>query len=134
MIDPFCLRLENLRETSGYTKKELSTKLGFSANVYGAYERGERRPSLETCCKLANLFNVSLDYLLCGKEYSQIEETKLKEVIELFKEKGLEDPFILQLEKWEELSQEDLQELTNHFNWVVYKAKQKRKCNQLTSE
>lgn len=91
MIDPFCLRLENLREKSGYTKKELSQKLGFSANVYGAYERGERRPSLETCCKLANLFNVSLDYLLCGKEYSQenleIEETKLKEVIELFKEK-----------------------------------------------
>ncbi|MED3642419.1 hypothetical protein P5F75_02985 [Caldifermentibacillus hisashii] len=58
----------------------------------------------------------------------------MKEVIELFKEKGLEDPFILQLEKWEKLSQEDLQELTNHFNWVVYKARQKRKCNQLTPE
>lgn len=40
----------------------------------------------------------------------------MKEGIELFKEKGLEDPFVLQLEKWEELSQEDLQELTNHFN------------------
>ena len=132
MIDPFCLRLENLRERSGYTKKELSQKLGFSANVYGAYERGERRPSLETCCKLANLFNVSLDYLLCGKEYSQenleIEETRLKEVIKLFKEKGIENPFILQLEKWEELSQEDLQELTNHFNWVVHKARLRKKA------
>lgn len=132
MIDPFCLRLENLREKSGYTKKELSQKLGFSANVYGAYERGERRPSLETCCKLANIFHVSLDYLLCGKEYNQgnieTEESQLTEVIELFKEKGLKHPYILQLDKWEELSQEDLQELTNHFNWVVHKARLRKKA------
>ncbi|MED3642439.1 helix-turn-helix transcriptional regulator [Caldifermentibacillus hisashii] len=132
MIDPFCLRLENLREKSGYTKKELSQKLGFSANVYGSYERGERRPSFETCCKLANIFHVSLDYLLCGKEYNQgnieTEESQLTEVIELFKEKGLKHPYILQLDKWEELSQEDLQELTNHFNWVVHKARLRRKA------
>lgn len=48
MTDHFNLRLENLREKSGYTKKEVSKMLGFSANVYGAYERGERRPSIET--------------------------------------------------------------------------------------
>lgn len=128
MMDHFNLRLENLREKSGYTKKEVSKMLGFSANVYGAYERGERRPSLETCCKLADLYNVSLDYLLRGKEYkkeeTQTEESRLLEVVNLFREKGFEEPYILQLEKWEKLSREDLQELTNHFNWVVYKAEQ----------
>lgn len=49
-------------------------------------------------------------------------------MIELFKEKGLKHPYILQLDKWEELSQEDLQELTNHFNWVVHKARLRKKA------
>lgn len=66
-MDKFGHRLENLREKIGYTKKEVSFKLGFSQNVYGAYEREDRRPSIETLVKIAKLYNVSLDYLITGK-------------------------------------------------------------------
>lgn len=61
-------RLENLREESGYTQKEVSYKLGFSSNVYGTYEREERQPAYETLAELADLYNVSLDYLIRGNE------------------------------------------------------------------
>lgn len=64
-------RLENLREESGYTKKEISNKLGFSSNVYGTYEREERQPAYETLAALADLFDVSLDYLIRGSKYQK---------------------------------------------------------------
>ncbi|HLQ83209.1 MAG TPA: helix-turn-helix transcriptional regulator [Pseudogracilibacillus sp.] len=77
-------RLENLRDKHGYSKKEISFKLGFTENVYGAYERGERRPSLETLVKLADLYNVSLDYILRGKEFSKEDsENKYKQFQEV---------------------------------------------------
>lgn len=57
----FGLRLENLREKHGYSKVEISSKLGFSANVYGSYEREARRPSLETVVK--NVKVVTLTFI-----------------------------------------------------------------------
>lgn len=68
-MNNFGLRLENLREKHGYSKVEMSEKLGFSKNVYGAYERGDRRPSLETLVKMADIFGGSVDYLIRGKEH-----------------------------------------------------------------
>lgn len=127
-MDQFGLRLENLREKYGYTKKEVSLKLGFSANVYGSYEREERRPSLETLVKIANLYDVSLDYLICGREYNPEKYNndnikKVKRIVNHFIEHGVQSPFILDDKKWLVLKKSDLIELTNHFEWVVAKAK-----------
>lgn len=128
----FGLRLENLREQYGYTKKEVSIKLGFSPNVYGSYEREERRPSYETLIKLADLYNVSLDFLICGKEDNPTLDStnKLKSIEEIlnhFNTKGVENPYILDKEKWLILRESDLVELTNHFDWVVTKARKEKK-------
>lgn len=128
MMKDFGKRLENLREKNGFTKKEISFKLGFTANVYGSYERGDRRPSLETIIKLADLYDVSLDYLIRGKEYqsqntSNIDTSKLERLIHYFINAGFEYPYFLQLEKWDHLKEEDLREISNHFDWVVEKAR-----------
>ncbi len=131
MVSGFGSRLENLREKFGYSKKEISMKLGFTANVYGAYEREERRPNLETLVSIADLFDVSIDYLVRGKEYCGTRgntdipdsEKDIKELIQFFKSKGITDPYILQIDKWIQLSREDLIELQNHFEWVVDKAR-----------
>lgn len=129
-MDNFGERLKNLREKSGYTKKEISHKLDFTANVYGSYERGDRRPSLETIIKLADMYDVSLDYLIRGKEY-QSESTSNKEISKLetlicyFINAGFEHPYFLQLAKWKHLNEADLKELIDHFEWVVNKAKKR---------
>lgn len=128
MMDNFSKRLENLRDKHEYTKKEMSLKLGFTANVYGSYERGDRRPSLETIVKLADMFDVSLDYLIRGKEFqsqyiSTVDIEELDRIIEHFHKTGIEEPYILQYEKWKLLNKQDLLELSNHFEWVVNKAK-----------
>ncbi|GGB48210.1 hypothetical protein GCM10011409_27200 [Lentibacillus populi] len=124
----FGLRLENLREKHGYSKVDVSLKLGFTANVYGSYEREDRRPTLETIIKLADLYGVSLDYLIRGREYEphkihQPEYKKMQELLNIITEKGIHKPHFLQVENWSVLDKEDIWEIDNHFEWVVHKAK-----------
>lgn len=128
----FGLRLENLREKYGYSKRDVSIMLGFTANVYGSYEREERRPALETIIKLADIFNVSLDYLIRGQEYQQNTEDlsnvqKVQDLLKIFSEKGINDPYILQLEKWSVLDHDDIKELHNHFEWVVHRSRNEKR-------
>lgn len=56
--------LKSARKKSGMTQKEVSTALGISPNTYKNYEQGTREPNGDTIVALANLFNVSTDYLL----------------------------------------------------------------------
>lgn len=59
-------RLKLLRKTSGYTQGVLAQKLGLSSSqTYSNYERGVNKPTKETLNKLAEFFNVSVEYLLC---------------------------------------------------------------------
>lgn len=122
-MNSFGQRLENLRESLGYTKKEVSLKLGFTANVYGSYERGERRPTLETLIKLADMFDTSLDYLIKGNQTtcnnSQFEE-KIMYILEKYNIKNFS---FLDIDKWETLSKKEIEEINHHFEWTVQKAK-----------
>lgn len=45
-------------------KKELCAELGISIMTYYRYERGEREPSISTLIAIADLFDVSLDYIV----------------------------------------------------------------------
>lgn len=130
-MNNFGLRLESLREKYGYTKVDVSLKLWFTANVYGSYERGDRRPSLETIIKLADIYDVSLDYLIRGKEFDKIkssksEHTKVQDLIDSLTEKGLKNPSFLQVENWHVLDFDDMKEIDNHFEWVVHRAKSRK--------
>lgn len=57
-------RLKSLREESKYSQREVAEKLGISTSAYGYYEQGKTTPDTEMLLKLANLFQVTTDYLL----------------------------------------------------------------------
>ncbi len=58
------LRLRDLREDNDYKQKEIADYLSCAQNTYSQYELGARSISLETLCKLADLYNTSVDYLI----------------------------------------------------------------------
>ncbi|KNF10201.1 putative HTH-type transcriptional regulator, XRE family [Gottschalkia purinilytica] len=60
----FGKRLRALRREKDLTQKELSKKLSTSDRTVGYYETEERNPSLDILGKLADFFDVSVDYLL----------------------------------------------------------------------
>ncbi len=57
-------RIKNLRERSGLNQKELALKLQIANSTMSQYESGQRIPSDDLKLKIAELFNVSTDYLL----------------------------------------------------------------------
>ena len=57
-------RLIDLRKDKGLTQKELSEKLFINYRTYSGYERNEIEASDDLKIKLAEFYNVSIDYLL----------------------------------------------------------------------
>lgn len=60
----FSLKLKSLREEAGYSQARLAAKLGVSQSTVGGWESGTREPSFKTLMGIADLFVVSVDYLL----------------------------------------------------------------------
>ena len=48
------------------SQDDLAKKIGTSAPIIGRYERGEITPSIEVAAKIADVLNVTVDYLLTG--------------------------------------------------------------------
>lgn len=57
-------RLQALREDSDLKQEELSKLLHITRGALANYECGTRTPSIDLLIKIADYFNVSLDYLL----------------------------------------------------------------------
>lgn len=59
----FGQRLSELRRESKRTQEEVAKSIGVAKTTYASYEQGKRTPDTETQNKIADLFDVSLDYL-----------------------------------------------------------------------
>lgn len=57
-------RIRDLREDSDKTQQEIADYLGTSQTMYARYERGANELPLRHLVKLADLYNVSTDYIL----------------------------------------------------------------------
>lgn len=57
-------RVRDLREDHDKTQKEIAAVLNMQLTVYQRYERGERDLPLWAAIKLADYYNVTLDYLV----------------------------------------------------------------------
>lgn len=67
----FGKRLRQIRMENGFTQQKTADLLGITLRSYQKYEQGERSPSLDCLVKIADIFNVSLDYLLCRDSFIQ---------------------------------------------------------------
>ena len=61
--------LKELRKQFGLTQKQVAEHLGVIYQTYQAYEIGTNIPPVKNLVKLAELYDVSLDYLVGKKEY-----------------------------------------------------------------
>lgn len=64
VIMDFSSRLKEARERSGYSQKALAAKLFISQQAYAHYETGKSSPNPETLKRIAEVLEVSSDYLL----------------------------------------------------------------------
>ena len=77
--EAFANRLKHLREIAKLTQVQLAEKLGISRGSISYYENCERTPDIEVLSKVAELFDVNIDYLMGYSEnaHSDCEEAGL---------------------------------------------------------
>jgi HTH-type transcriptional regulator, competence development regulator len=131
-------RLKYLREKFNYSQKKVAEAIGISNVQLSRYESGDRNPDPELIAAFADFYGVTTDYILGRTDDPQgyapetdIDDIKelntLAKINELIKEYGIEQMGFFDIEKWKSLSEEEIEEIIKHFEWVVHKAKERKK-------
>ena len=74
--------VRKLRKRCHFTQDELAERIGIDQKRVSKIERGEARPNLTLCLRLANAFYVSVDTLLDGVVEYEMVQTLLNETSE----------------------------------------------------
>ena len=67
-ITIFAKLIQQLRKERGWSQPDLGEKSGISWQIIGRYEREEITPSIEVARKMAEAFNVLVDYLVSDRD------------------------------------------------------------------
>lgn len=113
-------RLRELREEKELMSKDFAKIMNVEPATVTNWEKGKRFPKDDVLLKIADYFNVSIDYLL-GREYKEIESLKegkesltmklLKKIIAENDIKNVDDIKLSQLNELIDMIQEDAKEL-----------------------
>lgn len=86
----FSERLKKLRKDAGLTQVDVANKLGISQPAYASWERGIKKPTQDNLVKIAQILNVSVDYLV-GNSQETLDELDNIELLFRMNSKGLTD-------------------------------------------
>lgn len=81
-------RLKLLRERRGWSQGQIAKKVGADPQRISKYERGVICPTADMIVKLANAFEVSLDYFLRGEEEVDMDHIQNRELLKRFEKVG----------------------------------------------
>ena len=70
------MNIKDVRVRRNLTQADVANALGVSSVVYCRYETGARQPSIDMLVQMANIFDVTVDYLL-GRQ--DIDDSTLSE-------------------------------------------------------
>ena len=63
--------LREIRKKKRLNQQKVAMDLNISRESISYYENGKREPSLALLVQMSEYFNVSIDYLITGKEFKQ---------------------------------------------------------------
>lgn len=105
-------RLKSLRKEKKLTQAKLANILGVSQQSIAFYENDKREPEIKILKKIADYFDVSVDYLLGRSNYKN-DDINLEDLIITAHDKG-------------ELPDDHPKELNNHIKNIVLRIKKQR--------
>ncbi|MBL4706391.1 MAG: helix-turn-helix transcriptional regulator [Flavobacteriales bacterium] len=73
-------RITQLRKQANLSQTELAKKVAVSRTIVGNYERNENAPSVEILLKIANVLDVSIDFLIGQGEIAKYDKDMLKRI------------------------------------------------------
>lgn len=64
--------LKQIRKEQGLTQLKVAMDLNISREALSHYENSKREPSIDMLVKMSEYFNVSIDYLISGKNFKKL--------------------------------------------------------------
>ena len=80
------MKLRELRTSNGLTQNEIAVKLGVSGQTILNWENGIYEPKINQLIQLADLFNVTVDYLIDREKTPSQVDIVCKELEKISKE------------------------------------------------
>jgi len=111
-------RLHQLREEKGLTRVQVAKEFAVSPSTYGKWELGKRKPDSDTMIKLAELYQVSVDYLL-GTTDNPMPASEKKEVS--IRDEDIK--FALWGEAKDEITEEEMEDVRAYARFVAERKK-----------
>lgn len=71
---------KSLRIREDLTQEDIADKLGVTRSAIGNWEQGKREPDFEMSEKIADFFNVDMNYLTGRKSDSYYDELQVKQI------------------------------------------------------
>lgn len=71
----FLKGLKQIRKERNLTQLKVAMDLNISREALSHYENGKREPSIELLIKMSEYFNVSIDFLINGKDFKINQES-----------------------------------------------------------
>lgn len=65
-------RIREVREQIGMTQSDLAKRVHVSRSSVQSWENGQTYPSIDNCVSLANVFHLSVDYLVARSPHKEI--------------------------------------------------------------
>ncbi len=78
-------RIKNLRKGKNWNQAELGAKIGLGDKAISSFEKERNAPSAEIVIKLSEIFEVSTDYLLTGKEGANELSEQEREILSVLR-------------------------------------------------
>ena len=77
----FNIRLREMRMKRGFTQRHLSDLLGIAIRSYQCYETGTRTPNYELLTRIADILDVSIDYLFGRDDFLKAHGVSVDEYL-----------------------------------------------------
>ena len=125
-------KLAALRNEKKNTQQEISIIIGVTRPAYTAYEKGTRTPDYNLVVKLADYFEVSVDYLLGRTDNRNLENefNPISEISHLIKEYRMECSRFHEIDRWKAMGPEEMKELEKYFTYITDMAMKKQEYNK----
>ena len=136
------MRIKELRKAAGISQAKLGAICGLTKATISQYEIGNREPDISTLLRIANYFNVSVDYLLgvsneikTGDEILQEHEKQLLQLFRLIPaekqndaiEKLRDELYKMSIEPLlntiVEMNDKEIDQLSSYIDFIVSKRK-----------
>lgn len=117
-------RLKFLRKEKDFTQSELAKIFSLGESTISFYESNKRTPDYELLEKIADFFNVSVDYLLGRTDNKNIDTSSIDA------EKESSNPFF---KEYENLSEEGRKELEKYLELLKLKENMEKSKDETSS-